>query len=339
MNKEQERTSQVSVAYIPQPEGDNLLACRLPSGRGRLRPDWFHYPYARMLIEDVQNGLMPFARIRTRKPFSVRLQPADERAVRLIASALPSRYYGSGSHMRHDLGESLCDFVRECAGTIMYCSEAFFEIVYILHNDGEATGFRLSHIPGHSITRRRGKLSQELPPDVARDRSLPQLIELPESSIIHIQLPDYVRRTFWQMMDILARASDPGMPEWAMQMNAGPREGPPYDFSQHHCERIKAIAQATKSIGWDGRRLIYENTVEHYRWQRFLRFEEFKIQLRDEILAGINDAIGRAGQRLGFNGTLLLEGVPTLPDVERARVGLMGGGLPFKDVVEPFSWL
>jgi hypothetical protein len=289
-----------------------------------------------MLIEDVRNGLIPFARVRTGKPFSVCLQPDDDRASDLVASALPS-HFGRGLHRNCDMIEALCDFVRDCAGTIMYYGEAFFEIVYLLDNVDKATGFHLSHIPSYSVLRHRGRLIQELPAEVASGLEKPQRIELPEQSIVHIQLPVYVRRTYWQMMDVLAQTSGPGIPEWALQTNAGLHQGSPYDFRQHRSEQIKAIALATKTIGWDGRHLIYDNTVEHYRWQRFLRFHEFKIRVRDEIVAGVNDAIGRAGLKLGFNGTLKIEGVPTLADIEKVRAGLMDGSLPFKDVLEPFS--
>ena len=337
MKEERDRTSQVSMTYIPQSEGDILLR-RLPNGRLQQRSAWFHHLYAHMLIEDVRNGVMPFARIATGKPFSVCLQPDESRASDLVASALPSQY-GRGLHGSKDLGEAVCDFVHECAGTIMYYGEAFFEIVYLLDKENKPFGFRLSHIPSYSVARRRGKMIQELPADVASRWNRPEHIELPQSSILRIQLPAYVRRAYWPMMDVLAQASGPGMPEWAMQVGAGLRKGPAYDFSLHHAEQIKAVALATKIIGWDGRQLIYEDTVEHYRWQRFLRFEEFKIRLRDEIIAGLNDAVLRAGQELGFAGTIVLEGVPTLADIERVRAGLMEGSLPFKDVVEPFRWL
>ena len=336
MEVEEENTTQVSVAYIPQEE-DNVTFLQRPASTPiQLPGGWFNALYVHMLIEDVSNAIMPFTSSTTEKPLDIRLQPQIDSARDLVTAAIPTRH-GGNSYSRRSLLETVCDFVREFAGTIMYYGEVFFEIVYLLDDEDRPHGFRLSYIPRHSIVRDGENLIQELPRDVARRWNLPTSIILPKTSIVNIRLPAYVRRTYWSMIDVLARASDPGMREWAMQVNAGLRKGPAYDFAEHQRNRRNAVALATKTIGWGARQLINDDMLEHYLLQRFLRFEGFKIRFRDEILSTLNDAIKRAGQKLRFKASVVLDGFPKLADVKDAKAGLMDGSMTFAAVFDKFS--
>jgi len=336
MTTERERTTQVSLSYVPWAD-ETTMPYRDQSGALRARPAWFRLMYPHMLIEDVHTGIMPYTRVHGTRAYDIHLDSEDERASRLVAAALPSDY-GRGGYRHRNLSEAVCDFVRDCAGTIMNDGQAFYELVYVLGEGGdEPVGFRLAHIPTHTVVLKGEHFVQELPPDEARHTGKPQRVPLPEEDILSFRLPEYARTSYSQMMSTLALASVPPMPEWAMKVAAGLAKGPPYDLRLHRNQQVRAIALATRPIGWNARNLLADNMLEHYYLQRHVRFEEFKIQLRGEIIDTLNLGLKRAGGRLGFAGSVVVKGLPTLDDIARSRAGLADGSITFKEILDAFS--
>ena len=101
-----------------------------------------------------------------------------------------------------------------------------------------------------------------------------------------------------------------------------------------------ARVQASKVIGWDGRFLIgSQDVTEYYKWHRLLLFERFKIELRDGIIATLNNVISRAGRRIGFAGQLKVKGLPTLTDVRDGQEALLTGSKSFGEILGIFRFV
>jgi hypothetical protein len=80
----------------------------------------------------------------------------------------------------------------------------------------------------------------------------------------------------------------------------------------HHKDR------APSELRLGGRRTgalakINKNMLEYYVLHRRLRFERFRIVLREHLLGTLNESLARAGENVGFGGHLTVEGVGTVP--------------------------
>ena len=62
--------------------------------------------------------------------------------------------------------------------------------------------------------------------------------------------------------------------------------------------------------------LFWDNELEAFQVWRTIRFVEFKVRVREAILAQLNEAIAIAGEVVGFDAAVEFEGLPTLQDVE-----------------------
>lgn len=297
----------------------------------RARRDYFAQLYPHMLIEDVALGIMPIGGHAEKKPFRVFVTPPDPRAEKLIAVAIARRDYS------RDFADAVCDFFHDCAQTIMAFGEAVYEIVYLSQpDDGTIVGFELMFIQPRTVIRRRGKLVQYVPADVARERKVPQYVQLSPERILTFKPPAYVQGKLSHIMESLAFLSRPPLPNFALQGEGGSSKPVPYDSAAHIRVEKLALADVGKLIGWNARGLLQEETLEYYWLYRELLFERFKIELRGSILKTLNDGLDRAGRKVGFSVRLEIEGLPTLADVDAAQAHLAAGDRPFKEILEPF---
>jgi hypothetical protein len=111
----------------------------------------------------------------------------------------------------------------------------------------------------------------------------------------------------------------------------------PYDFKAHERSMKLALVEAVKPIGWNARGSFNDSVLSYYWILISLTFERFKIRLRETMLATLNAGLERVGEKLGFQGRLKIEGLPTLADVDRAIEHLNSGAMPFTDVMKPFE--
>ncbi len=289
--------------------------------------------YPHMLIEDVSLRIMPIGG-RSEGPFSVSIAPESEQVGQVIAAGI-SRRGSSGS--REYLARATSDFFRDCAQTIMAFGEAIYEIVYLLDPEKEiAVSFELEFVQPRTVERRWGKLVQYVPADVAAEREVSQYVELSPERVLMFRPPQYVWGTLERMMESLGVLSAPGVPDFALGQAGEGRPKIPFDIEVYQRTQKLALARATREIGWNGRGLLQEPTSEYYSLHRELSFERFLINLRNEILSTLNEGLASAGHELSFSAQLVIEGLPTLGDVDAAQVALASGSRPFKDIMEPF---
>lgn len=319
--------SQRSVRYYSDVHGqrDPLL---------RSRPDYFGMFYPHMLIEDVGLGVMPIGGRMEQSRFKISLSTANQDAERVIGEALTYDEYGYGDN----LSAAVCDFFQTCANSVLAFGPAPHEIVYLSEAaGGKVVGFELVPIQPATVFRRFGKLVQYLPADVAETHHLPRHIELLADDILWFEPPEDLAERIPEMMDQLAALSQRPMPDFAMRemtQNAGRTV---YNFSDHHLWQRKAVASACKEIGWNARDYTAEGVLPYYLLHRRLRFEKFKIDLRHSLLSTLNAGIARVGKKIGFEGELVVEGLPSLSDVTAAETDLREGKKSSKEILAPFQ--
>jgi hypothetical protein len=269
----------------------------------------------------------------SRVNFEVVVVPADEQVEAILADSIGRR------DSQRDLPEGVSEFVRECAAYVMACRSATYEVAY-WHDQGERPiSFMLLSVQPGSVQAEGGRLVQYIPISLARERGLKDAyIELTPENIVVFDLPANVRSEYEPIMDALAVRSDEVFPDFAQPVVEGKKV--PFDIDHFDRTKKMARAQASKVIGWDGRFLIASQDVtEYYKWHRLLLFERFKIELRTGILATLNNAISRAGRKIGFAGRLEVKGLPTLTDVRDAQEALLAGSKSFGEILGVFRFV
>lgn len=304
----------------------------LPAEDKARRPEqYWAQLYPHMLFEDVRWGVAPIGGRSESGDFKVSLVPEDQRAQDLIEAGLAREGYS------HDLADSVCDFLQECARLAVAYGGAAYEVAHLSDEEGgELKGFELVLIPSGTVRERRGRLVQRLPTAFARSRGFSPEIELERDDVLLVSLPESQRRQLRRMLDSLSFLSTNIMPEWVFQFSPMDPKRPPFEEGLHVTSRKLALVEATREIGWDARGLFADEILEFYQLLRFLRFERFKADLRALILSRVNDCLLRIGRRLGFEGRIEIEGLPTGDEIESAEEALRSGARPFTEIVKQF---
>lgn len=312
----------------------------------RMTADWdaiMRGFYRRMFIEDASE-IVPVPRMEG--DFEVALDGGGEEVARLVAGAL---HYQPRTHRA--LTEAYYDFAERCAQRVVASGSAAYEIVYYFGGDEPDTGrnrnapqsgehpnrnqeeskiaaFRL--MPADPYRRGPGGRHYQYVPSLETEdvilgkaeRQPPRWIELDPFRLVVFTLPDRRRRQVeraWQGLAMADRFHG-GTPP---MIQSGDATG--YDFEAHQSAAHETIAGITRDVGWNARMLFGNRQLEPYQLLRQLRWVRFKIELRDMITERLNEALAKAGQRMGFAATLNLRGVPTVDDVDAALQELQVG--------------
>ncbi|PYJ61823.1 MAG: hypothetical protein DME24_05655 [Verrucomicrobia bacterium] len=285
--------------------------------------------YMHMFPEDLSLGIMPIGGRSKRKGFKITISPPDKRAEEIIAAGLDRRNY------RNSVVEAVCDFFRMVAANLCSADRAMFEIVYFEEPETrKLTGFELVLIYQSQLIEKGGQIYQRVPPDIAKERNVSELILLPSEDLIEFKPPVDFETPLRDVRANLSRLDRQRFPELAL---IAIEKKIPYDFKSHERSMKLALVEAVKPIGWNARR-SFNDCVTSYYWIRLmLTFEKFKIELRHAILAALNDALKRIGQKLGFAAQIEISGLPMRVDVTDAVRKLDSGEIPFTEVMKAFD--
>lgn len=294
-------------------------------------PDYNESHYTRMLIEDVSNGAMPYSG--SKWSISARLDPHKAETEELVEEAISRNDY------RRNFYEVIAEFVQECAAWMMSYGKAIYEIGYMYDSDDKPVSFTLLSVIPSSVKVEGDKLKQYVPESVVGESELASdILELSPENFVMFELPAYMRDIYAPMMDALyALGTLTSMPDFVLSSMKGEMPPVPYDLKKFSRDQKMAVAEATKLIGWNARQVPNDEfKTEYYDLHRFLLFERFKLEMRNSILLTLNYAIARAGKKLGFEGRIVVEGLPTLVDIQEAQKALAQGSKKFIDVINPF---
>jgi hypothetical protein len=287
--------------------------------------------YMHMLPEDVSLGIMPIGGRSSRPDFKVTLCPADKAVKEIITSGINRRDYGYGS----SLADTLYEFFRLLAADLCAAEKAVFEIVYLEEpKTGKVIGFELAFIGGNQIVENKGQIYQSVPPELARERNIPQLIPLARENLMVFKAPADFEKPLRDVRQNLRQLDKKRFP---MMMLEATKKNVPYDFKAHERSMKLALVEAVKPIGWNARGTFNDCVLSYYWIHLSLTFEKFKIQLRETMLATLNDGLGRIGEKIGFKTQIKIDGLPTLADVDTASRNLNSGTMPFTEVMKTFE--
>ncbi len=317
---------QQSVRYYSDLEGRD-------DPRLRARPRYHEHPYTHMLIDDISLAIIPFpSAARRNAKYQASIVPENPELEEVVSYALSDpRSRG------RDLVGALYDFVTEAARMIAGYGEAICEIVYLLEPEtDEPLAFDFSFIQPLTVYRRRGELVQYIPAGVVSELGIAQHVTLSPDCVLFFYLPKTVRREWAGIMDILVPMKlvppDFSLPAFG---TGAPRV--PFDLDSHHHTRRLLIMKSVRDIGWNARQYPQDGFLEYYWLHRYLLFERFRIEIRESIIATLNEGLSRVGAKLGLTGQIQIDGLPTLEDVERAQEHLRNGDRSVEDIMAPFK--
>ena len=316
--------SQESISYIP----DETLKKRADVAD---RAKYYDEFYPHMFIEDVKLGIMPISGIVSKKKFNISLDPPDPKLQEIVENAIsPDRYH-------HDLAGIICDFIANCAVNLLIYETVIYEVVYLSEpKNGKVVGFELVQINPFTLVQRGNSLSQFLPDEHTKKLSERRCIELQPERILTFKLPVNIQGKLDQIMESM-RILSLTSPDFFMKELAAGFRKTPYDVTTHYHLRNVALAKITKDFGWDARNSFEKEASEYYLIYRYLKFKKFRMELRNIILDTLNAGLELVGKQLGFNTKILVNGLPTLDDVQTAYNHLLQGDIPFGEILEPFE--
>lgn len=291
-------------------------------------PKPFAEHYTRMFLEDVGHGVMPIGGRTKRKDFKVSISPADPKIEQMIVSAISRHEYNYET-----LTDSLCEFFRLTASGLCAFDRSTYEIAYIENVETKKhAAFRLFFIAEQQITNRFGRFYQIVPPEIAKEENVSRMIPLPKENLIMFTPPTEFRKILQNMREDLSTLSDFG----SMFEMVREDQTIQYDFKTHQNSKELALLKICRPVGWIARGTFNGKILSYYLVYLQLQFERFKIRLREEMLATLNDGLRRAGQKIGFAAQLEVTGLPTIIEIEDAMEKLNSGRKPFTELMDPF---
>jgi hypothetical protein len=283
-----------------------------------------------MLVEDASNGLVPY---RDSSKFGITLEPENPELEYLIGEGLDREGY------RRDLSDSVRNFLREAAQTVLSFREATYEIVYFSDPDTEKlVAFGLSFILSWTLKRQRDGWVQTVPPAYAKRINGQSQIYLPADSILQLRLPPTIDRYFVSMMADLENLGRDMYPKFGVPVPGSPVRDIGFEFQEWRKWHNIAIAQATRDAGWNARNSFPEEMTEFYFVHRFLRFERFKMEIRESLVSQLNQMLRTVGDRIGFSAKIVVSGLPDAAQIDRSMEILESGAASFGDVMKPYMW-
>ena len=291
-----------------------------PALQARMRTASPAGTYAFYLHEDLDR-VMPYSmghpprfHARVTGPDALKAHPLIEQAINIEGH-------------RHLLYDSVRDFASATVRPLIFSGSVTYEIDYLYPLDQEPdsapTGFRLELIIPGTLDHHGRQPIQYIPAAYGgpRDKTGMTYVELDPATLVTFQLPPADEARVQKIIKFLRSARALDGAELALSQDAGGT----YSFSAHQRKRGELIAKATEPIGWNARDLFKNNHLEPYDTWRRLRFMEFTIGLRDLIMDRLNAAVAQAGERIGFQAAIELDGLVTLADIEQAKNDLRSG--------------
>jgi hypothetical protein len=279
--------------------------------------------YVSMLEQDISHGLMPIGgRIRKTYQPCARLLSGDAEAPpevqEMVADAMATN---------HDsLASSVSERVNQTAAAVAAHGRAIYEIAY--YRRGQTpVAFVLFHLDPRFVFQVRASFVQRIPPGI---RIPAETLSAETTEITDHERPLDPNR-------LLVTHWPPDYKDVSQRIRELKWSRVPYDFERFREAQERALGASTRPMGWNARGLFDRTQTGYYYCARELRFQRLKITLRDHIVSRLNWALERAGQQIGFQARVLLEGLPTLSDVVRAEELLAAGETSFKEIIDRFT--
>ena len=293
--------------------------------------------YSHMFAEDVSQHLFPFdGHVNHKAVFQ--LSPPNGDAARIIEAAFTRDDHGGH---RQTLSPILSEFGNRAAHRVVLSGSETFEVVPNVDRYAAADSFLVVRVNGTQSV--AGAVWQLIPKnalvgahgDTARPLNR-RLVRLPKDRVIQMKLPREFRRIpgGLRALHYMGKA----VPSFVIQNYKPDGTGRvPYDLEEMKGFEQRAVAAIMRSTGWDGRWAFQDAVTGYYTMRRFLRFEEFKIELREMVVDTINRILTVAGARLGFTSVVRLHHLPTRQQIATSRKDLAEGRFDYVEAMTQYS--
>lgn len=286
--------------------------------------------YTFMLYEDLDH-VVPYT-IGRRGGQEARVTGPDaDKAWPLIERAL------SAQEWTPSLSDAVRKFVSSTAQYAVISGPVTYEIDY-LYPLADASAppaeFRLELVLPGTLAY-HGRQPVQYVPDACggpQDKTGLTYANLDPTTLVTFRLPPAEEAAVRKLVSFLRVATSLQGAEIPLMERSRDRSGTAYSFAEHQRQRAELFAKATESIGWNARELFQDNFLAPYEVWRQLRFLEFKIKIRNLIMARLNEALAEIGSKMGFQAAIELERLPTLHDVEDAKNDLQTGRRSLTDL-------
>ena len=295
--------------------------------------------YQRMFTEDVANVLFPHSGEVDKTPV-FQLSTNDKRiSQQIIVAFAHHTYHRSYAYPRHPLSSRLSAFGNQTVYRLLLSGAETFEVAPMVIMRDEIVGF--SVVPVDGIWRFGRRIWQIVPKNALtgshkKNPNPVNLLEIPRDQVVFIRLPREYRSIPKGLKSLrLFKSSIPNLqlqnlnPDGTLQTS--------YDIREYSKIEKRAVASITQSTGWDGRNTFNKEVTSYYMMRRFLRFEEFKVKLREAVVDGINQILKIAGDIADFSAELSLHHLPTLEEISASRETLVAGRIGFSQLLDQYS--
>lgn len=244
----------------------------------------------------------------------------SESIVEVICRALTT----DSNYVKRNITDAVRRFSDRCAPIIVAAGKATFEVVLLKTEEMALApdSFYLMHVQNY---RKRFLRPMQYVPMRGWKR-------LDGSQLVIFEMSKLRRAATQRAMVSLASASE--YKNRMNQMLLNPRSG--CDYKEY--QRLEAIdiSRVTRALGWNS--LMFQEYVrEPYQVSRYLAWQEFRLELRETVIKGLNRALRVAGDAMGFDVQLEVRGLPSREDIAEARNRLEHGRCGrLVDLIEPF---
>lgn len=292
-----------------------------------------------MLNQDVNVSIMPYRNHDERREVSiVQLSSPND----LIEEDISLALSGNDYH-RNNLEEAVSNFIKECASTIMHEGQAIYEIVHYTDEDtSEASFSKLEHVPNRNIKFLLGQPFQILPKLEDFEDKEPRFKRITKEKLVIFRMPKPYRTGYKVLQLQLDGVGKDGVQNLHIKMmeKASRKKhnalNSKIDIMDGYKIRDLAVLSATNSIGWNARDVPSKHLQEYFSLVRLLRFERFKLKLRNSILNIINNNLTRLVSDLAYDGKIEFHELPTEEDIQQAEKDLKEGNRQFNNIIDPF---
>lgn len=298
-----------------------------PPRRPVERPDPVGQEY--MLLQDLRLHALPYGN-GADDGFTVEVTSTNALAPELILNALPVHAY---RHWR--LTDALRDYVQTALWHLVLGDFVMETAFYHAPEDEAAkpVAFQLDVLRPELIARRFGRRSYWTP--ITSDDGTAWTKErLNPNDLVVVSLPRQLRRDLERALPAI-RATDQDIRVMEKFTYGKFANDSGFDFKTYQRRTHDVVLRATRSIGWAGRGLLTEGFLDPMKVWRAIQFARFQIRLRNASLQGLQTAIDRAGETLGFEATIRLSGVLTDADLDQLEQDLRAGSRPIAEMFLP----
>lgn len=284
-----------------------------------------------MLLEDIRLYALPYGR-GTEDGFRVTIEPDHDKTQELILNALPSSPY---RHYR--LSEAFRGYV-ESALWHLARGHLYLEIEYFRPADSPASApvaFQVKILDADLVQRRFGKHYYWVPePTLEYGKTGWSRERLDPNTLIVVTLPRSARRTLDRAIRAI-KVADQGfevMQEFTLGRH-GVDSG--FDLNTYRRNTNDLVLRATREIGWAGRGLFTDDLPGPMKAWRSIQFMRFVTRLRELAFHGLQQVIGVAAAKIGFEADLSLSGVVEETDLDQLEKDLREGTRPISEILVP----